>query len=257
MREDLERHYEHLAAHYDATWGHRPDYLDWMEERIQSRLELKPDHWIGDIGAGTGLFLRRLMRYASPDRPVVCVDPSQAMLDRLPRDPRLRPVRATAEEVAAGRAPLPCDRFDALVVKEAVHHFSELERTLTGLAGRLAPGGRLLIVTLPPKIGYPLFQAALDRFAAGQPEPETIATALRAAGLETHVDYDEYPVRIERELWARLVRGRWMSVLSSFSDEELARGLAEMAERHPDDPLEFPDQFAFITGRRAGGAPHD
>ena len=256
MRDDLERHYRHLAATYDDTWGHRPDYVDWMAERIHARLDLRPDHWIGDIGAGTGLFLRRLMRYASPERPVVCVDPSPDMLERLPRDPRLHPVRATAEDIAEGRAALPCDRFDALLIKEAVHHFSELERTLAGLADRLAPGGRILIVTLPPKIDYPLFQTALDRFAAGQPEPDTVAAALRTAGLRTTVEYDAYTVRIERELWHRLVRNRWMSVLSSFSDEELAAGLAEMAERYPDEQLVFPDRFAFITGRRED-APTD
>ncbi|WP_254886092.1 methyltransferase domain-containing protein [Streptomyces sp. NA02950] len=60
--------------------------------------------------------------------------------------------------------------LDAVLIKEAVHHFTDLEKTLNGLAGLLAPGGRLLIVTLPPKIDYPLFPAAIDRFAEGQPD---------------------------------------------------------------------------------------
>lgn len=250
MHKQLEHHYTQVAENYDSTWSHRPDYLDWMEAHIHARLDLHPGQWIGDIGAGTGLFLRRLMHYATPETPVVCVDPSQPMLDRLPEDPRLHPVLATAEDLVAGKAELPSETFDSIVIKEAVHHFTDPEHTLAGLADRLRPGGRLLIVTLPPRLEYPLFQSALDRFAANQPDPQDLTDALRKAGLTASAEFAEFPVRIDRELWVELVGGCWMSVLSSFSEDELRRGLAEIEQRHPEQQLEFPDRFAFITGRR-------
>lgn len=263
MDADLERHYSRLASAYDSTWAGRPEYLDWMERQIVSRLRLRRGERTADIGAGTGLFLRRLLEYADEETPVVCVDPSQPMLDRLPHDPRLLPLRATAEEFAEGaRGPggpleLPYPEFDAVLIKEAVHHFPDLPSTLSGLARRLAPGGRILIVTLPPKLEYPLFRAALDRFAAHQPEPEHIEAALRRAGLETRTTYAQFPVAVERDHWMRLVAGRWMSVLSTFSDAELADGLEEMAGSaavRPGGVLHFPDRFAFVEGRAAPAA---
>ncbi|UGY91885.1 class I SAM-dependent methyltransferase [Streptomyces gobiensis] len=250
MDEQLQHHYTQLADTYDDTWGHRPAYLDWMEEHISRRLRVSPGEWIADIGAGTGLFLRRLLPYATEQTPVVCVDPSAAMLARLPQDPRLHPVQATAEELAAGQVELPCDTVDALVIKEAVHHFTDLDHTLVGLADQLSADGRVLIVTLPPQLKYPLFQTALDRFAAGQPEPESVAAALRKAGLKATTTIEEFPVSIERDRWLRLVANRWMSVLSTFSDTELSSGLEEIAEEHPSPQLEFPDRFAFILGHR-------
>ncbi|MGP3979611.1 class I SAM-dependent methyltransferase [Streptomyces sp. KR80] len=252
MDDQLQHHYMQLADTYDDTWGHRPAYVDWMADGIQRRLNPRPGEWIADIGAGTGLFLNRLLPYATTLTPVVCVDPSAAMLGRLPRDPRIHPLQATAEELATGRAALPCDALDVLVIKEAVHHFNDLDDTLAGLADRLSPTGRILIVTLPPKLTYPLFQAALSRFADGQPVPETIAATLRRAGLTTTVAIDEFPVAIDRDRWLRLVAGRWMSVLSTFSDAELDRGLEEIAEQHPEQRLEFADQFAFILAQKNG-----
>jgi ubiquinone/menaquinone biosynthesis C-methylase UbiE len=250
--QQLRHHYTRLAQTYDDTWAHRPEYLDWMTEHIEGRLRPRPGDRIGDIGAGTGLFVRRLMAHATERTPLVCVDPTEAMLAQLPRSSRLHPVLATAEDLAQGHLDVPYDAFDALVIKETVHHFADLTTTMAGLADRLADGGRLLVVTLPAKLEYPLFQAALDQFAAGQPEPETVADAMRGAGLAVTTEFEEFPVSLARDRWLRLVANRWMSVLSTFTDTELDRGLGEIAEHHPDARLDFTDRFAFVLGRRAG-----
>jgi ubiquinone/menaquinone biosynthesis C-methylase UbiE len=248
--DELQQHYENLAETYDATWDHRPHYVDWMQDHIRTQLQLKAGQRIADIGVGTGLFLRELLPYGTPETPVVAVDPSASMLDRLPEDPRLRPVLATAEDVVARKVELPHDRFDVIMGKESVHHFEDIDATVAGLCKMLLPGGRILFVTLPPKLDYPLFQAALDRFASRQPEPEFVAAAMGSAGLDASVTYEEWQVTMERDEWLRIVRNQWMSVLSSFSDEEIASGLDEIAARYPEPTLQFTDRFAFVLGRR-------
>ncbi len=250
MDDQLEQHYEHLAETYDATWDHRPDYVDWMQDHIRNHLQLKSGQRIVDIGAGTGLFLKRLLPYGTPETPVVAVEPSAPMLDRLPEDPRLTGVLATAEEIVAGNAKVPYDEVDVMMGKEAVHHFKDIDATVAGLCRMLAPGGRILFVSLPPKLQYPLFQAALDRFASKQPDPEAVAEAMRGAGLEASVTYEEWQVKVERDEWVRLVGNQWMSVLSSFSDEEIARGQEEIRARYTEPELQFVDRFAFISGRK-------
>ncbi len=252
MSHDLAGHYERLADRYDDTWGHSPDYVAWMNQRVFDRLLIGPGHRVADVGAGTGLFLRSLVRQVTADNPIVCVDPSQAMLDRLPDDPRLVPLCATAEEVASGAIELPYRRLDAIVIKETVHHFADVATTLAGLADLLDAGGRLLVVSLPPTLEYPLFTAALERFAAHQPEPDDIGSAMRAAGLDVTLDFDVYTVRVDAEHYAQLVARRWMSVLSTFDDDELAAGLDEMRSRNRSGELVFADRFAFVLGRKPG-----
>jgi hypothetical protein len=49
-----------------------------------------------------------------------------------------------------------------------------------------------------------------------------------------------------------MVRGRYMSLLTSFADDELAAGLQEMEARYRgDDYLDFTDRFDFIVASKA------
>ncbi|MFC8099974.1 class I SAM-dependent methyltransferase [Streptomyces sp. NPDC057363] len=251
-RRDVRGHYDGLAAEYDEHWIYGPEYVPWMSGRISEALCLDPTDRIADIGSGTGLFTREVARQLRPSHPILCVDPSEAMLRELgaPPPPALTPIVASAEDFAEGRARLPYEELDAIWLKESVHHVTDQARTLRGLADRLAPGGRLLIVMLPATIRYPLFKAALARFEELQPDPAVIGSHLRRAGLETRVDHIEHVLRIDRDRYLGMVRARYMSLLSTFSDSEIEEGVEEMRAAHPEPVLAFPDRFAFVLGRR-------
>jgi SAM-dependent methyltransferase len=253
-RRDLRGHYEGLAAEYDEHWVYGPDYIPWMSGRIAETLRLTPTDRIADIGAGTGLFAREIAGRLNPDRPILCVDPSEAMLHQLssPPPPGLTPLVASAEDIAKGRVQLPYEHLDAMWLKESVHHLADPAHTLRGLAERLSPGGRLLVVMLPASIRYPLFEAALTRFEELQPDPAHIVGHLRAAGLEAGLTHVEHELRIDRERYIGMVRARYMSLLSTFSDSEIEKGIEEMRAAHPEPVLVFPDRFAFILGQRGG-----
>jgi hypothetical protein len=103
---------------------------------------------------------------------------------------------------------------------------------------------------LPATIQYPLFKAALDRFEELQPDPADIQEHLHRAGLVTRLDHVEHELRIDRERYLGMVRARYMSLLSTFSDREIEEGIEEMRAAHPEPVLVFPDRFAFVLGRR-------
>jgi SAM-dependent methyltransferase len=241
-------HYQRLAARYNDNWAYNPAHITWMTSRILEHAAIAPGQTVADIGCGTGLYSRGLAAAST----VICADPSQAMLDQLPAEPALIPVLASAEDIAGHRVTLPAGRLDAIVIKEALHHVPADRRpaVLHGLAGLLPPGGRILIVMLPVRIDYPLFTAALERFATLQPDPADVAAILSATGLETEVTYDSYRLTVEKDRYLSMVRSRYMSLLSTFTDTELDRGITEIRDRHPGDHLEFTDQFAFIRGTR-------
>jgi SAM-dependent methyltransferase len=241
-------HYDRLAASYDENWAaHNEAFNGWMSDRILERLGLQADDRVVDLGCGTGIFSNAL---ATQVHRVVCVDPSPKMLAQLPPNNRaLVPLQASAEDVASGGVGLPYEHVDAILIKEALHHVHNRETVVAGVARLLAPGGRMLVVTLPTVISYPLFRRALEVFTEHQPDPAGIAGAMRAAGLAVKVTYDTYRREFARERYVAMVRNRHMSLLSKFGDAELENGITEIEREHPEEVLEFDDRFAFVLGR--------
>jgi SAM-dependent methyltransferase len=248
MQGDMQAHYDRLAASYNDNWIYNPEFIDWMTGHIVDRLGVRPDDRVADIGCGTGLYSRGLARHSAH---VLCIDPSQGMLDRLPEDEALIPLRASAEEVVSGLRSLPFDHFDAVLAKESIHHVHDPAAALQGLVHMLNSGGRLLVVMLPTRIDYPLFTAALELFERLQPDPDDIADAMRIAGLKVDLRYESFGLSIEKARYMRMVRSRYMSLLSSFDDEDLERGISEINERYTGERLEFTDRHAFVLGTRA------
>jgi SAM-dependent methyltransferase len=251
MGQAMREHYARLADTYDDNWAYSDAYLDWMAGQIAASLELGGSDRIADLGCGTGLYASRIAELVRPRVPVLCIDPSQAMLDRIPPSPAgLTAIRASGEELSQGRVALPYPALDAMWIKEAVHHFADPATALGGLAGLLAPGGRLLVAMLPATIAYPLFPAATARFEEQQPDPVDILAHLRDAGLDARLDYVEYELRIDRERYLGMVRSHYMSLLSTFTHEELEAGIEQIRVDHPESVLVFPDRFAFVLGRK-------
>lgn len=247
---DTTEHYNRLAKQYDENWAHRPDYVAWMAGRIAESLRPSPGERMLDLGSGTGLFLRELVKSATPETPIICADPFQSMLDQVPEDPRYRTLCASAEDIATGKAPLPYDTLDVIACKETIHHVRDIPGTLASLARMMNPGGRILLVSLVPRLEYPLFQAALDRFEQNHPDPEGMRRDMEAAGLRSELSYGEWPVTVDRDEWAELVRRQWMSVLSTFGKDEIEDGVQEIRQRYQPGKISFKDRFAFVYGEK-------
>jgi len=214
-----------------------------MTDCIQRRLRVTEGDLVADIGCGTGLYARKLARYAAV---VVCAEPSAPMLAQVPAGDKLIPVAASAEDLAAGRVGLPHGGYNAILLKEVLHHVEDPAAVIAGLARLLRPGGRMLVVMLPTQISYPLFAAALDLFTAGQPDPAVIVGNVRTAGLHAALTYQSFPLTFPTERYLQMVRNRYMSLLSDFDDAQLEAGVAEIRHAHPGQTIVFTDTFAFV-----------
>ncbi|TDD62596.1 methyltransferase domain-containing protein [Actinomadura darangshiensis] len=241
------RHYQRLAARFEENWAYSPAFVEWMTSQLVKRLNPCPGEWAADVGCGTGLYSRGL---AERTRGVACVDPCGAMLAQLPTDPALVPVRASLEDLAMGSVWMPRPEFEVVLAKEVLHHAAGTGVALRTLASLVAPGGRLLLVLLAPKLDYPLFAAALERYGRHPADTGSIAAQLAACGLHSEVSTASFPLTIGKDRWLEMVADRWMSLLSKFDDVQLAAGIAEIDATYSGPVLEFDDSFVFVLARR-------
>ena len=120
--------------------------------RLLELLELKPGMTVADVGAGFGAWTMRLARAIGPSGRVYATDLGAAQLAAL-RDAtaRERANNVTIIEGAVSSTNLPALCCDAILIRDAYHHFTQPDALIKSLAASLKPGGRLAVIDFPPR----------------------------------------------------------------------------------------------------------
>ena len=120
--------------------------------RLMELLELKPGMTVADVGAGFGAWTMRFARSLGPQGRVYATDLGAAQLSAL-RDSvqRERLNNVTVLEGGASATNLPPLCCDAILVRDAYHHFTNPDDMVKSLAASLKPGGRLAVIDFPPR----------------------------------------------------------------------------------------------------------
>lgn len=247
MRDVVTEHYRSLAERYTDLLSYSPDFVGTHARKMAAQLELREDHVLVDLAGGTGIFARALLELVPLRERVICVDPYPEMLDQVPDGAHIR----TVVDDALGFSQRS-GTYDRILIKEAIHHVEERKELFENLHQRLRPGGILLLVHVPPDLEYPLFSAALERSRTWHADPDELVDLLEGSGFRVERDQLVYWHRLPKRDYFEMVENCYMSVLTSFSEEERRAGLREMEQRYSDqDVLEFPDRFDYLTAHRA------
>jgi SAM-dependent methyltransferase len=243
MREMLREHYTRLAEKYDDFLYYSPKFVRTLTTKMIEKLALQPDDVLLDLACGTGMYSLDILKQVPLKHPVQAVDPFAEMLAAIPEGSGLTPVCMDALAYSAKR-----NGYTKAFMKEAVHHVDDKAQLFANVYDSLPQGGAFLLVHVPPTIQYPLFDAALERALNWHARPDELQKLLREAGFEVEHDDLSYLHSIPKMKYFAMVESQYMTVLSSFSAEELAAGLQEMKLRYADtELLEFVDHFDYIT----------
>lgn len=129
----------------------------WYRREALLRAGLRPGLQVMDVGMGTGLVSREILRITGEPHRLVGVDPSPGMM----RQARF----AQQVECRLGRAedlPLPDGSVDFLVMGYALRHIADFSAAAAEFRRVLRPGGRLLVleITRPEgRLGRTLLKA--------------------------------------------------------------------------------------------------
>jgi ubiquinone/menaquinone biosynthesis C-methylase UbiE len=120
--------------------------------RLADLLELKPGMTVADVGAGFGAWSMRFARWLGPAGRVYATDVGAAQLASMRESmAREKLTNVTIVEGGAAAANLPAACCDAILVRDAYHHFTQPDDMVRSLAASLKPGGRLAIIDFRPR----------------------------------------------------------------------------------------------------------
>jgi precorrin-6B methylase 2 len=120
--------------------------------RLVQVLELKPGMTVADVGAGFGAWTMAFSRWLGPAGRVYASDIGTAQLTALRESvQRERLNNVTVVEGGVNTTNLPALCCDAILIRDAYHHFTSPDDVVKSLAASLKPGGRLAVIDFPPR----------------------------------------------------------------------------------------------------------
>jgi ubiquinone/menaquinone biosynthesis C-methylase UbiE len=240
----IDDHYQRIAGRYSEYLSYSGDFVPALAAKMAEMLRLSEDDVLVDLGGGTGIYTAAILDQVKLRRPVVLVDFSAEMLEQVPEDLPVEKVHVDALTFSSQRR-----HYDKVLIKETVHHVDDRLTLFRNLYERLQPGGALLLVHVPPELDYPLFEAAKERARRWHADPDELERLLGEAGFRTARDAVDWRHAVPKQRYFEMVASQYMSVLSSFSGEEIDQGLREMKEAHAEvEVLEFTDHFDYLAG---------
>jgi SAM-dependent methyltransferase len=203
-------------------------------------LQPAPHHQLGDLGAGTGLFLQRLNHKIGFYKTPIAVEPDPRMVAIAKQRTGMRCIDVTAEEYLA-KAPA----FDRLILK-MIHHIPDRTTLWHQIRAKMNPGGRALVMTRPQVPGLPFFDKAMEAFVRSQPALNLLMDEISQAGLIPEFSWVSRPMSLERDHWEKLLRNRFSSNLNELSDDDIEAGIVQMRQRFPGRVIEFHEYMVII-----------
>jgi ubiquinone/menaquinone biosynthesis C-methylase UbiE len=252
-------HYRKVPDVYHSSWFYRcgSPYEKWLMDLILDcfKINMRAENTvIADLGGGTGRCASLLHDAADIKLNVLCVDPSADMLALAQQRPG---VDILEQDCVAFASSLLDRSFDIFLLKEMIHHVPVelISEVFANLYRGLRSNGLCLVVTRPSvNIDYPFFEAAKTIWRKAQPDAQVYKDAMLTSGFQSVVVREHiFPVRMQQSAWLGAIADRVWSTFShdNFSDDELERGIIEIAAQHPPDErgdIEFKERLIFIEG---------
>jgi len=237
----MKKHYKKLANNFDRVWKFSENYKEWAVERIGCYLSLNKDDIFVDVGGGTGVFTNLINEKFLP-KATYCVEPEKSMCNIAEEYSNFKTICSDAfffvNELKY--------EYTKILFKEVVHHIDNRKKLWNDIFNSINKNGRILIYTRPQNIKFPLFKKAKEEFFKNQPHYDLIVNELENVGFRVEVSLESFTFELSKEEWYDMLKAKFMSDLSVFSDEEILEGINELENNNQSNTYTLEDEIIFI-----------
>jgi len=212
-------------------------------EQIVGALALRPGMSAADVGAGEGRFTTALARQVGAAGRIYATEVESDKLahiqERLKADGFANVRTVLGDQSTTG---LPEGCCDAILLRMVYHHFTDPTAMRRSLWSALKPGGRVVVIEVPPHAGWRKLEGVKERGGHGILAPELIAD-MKGDGFTVvarHEDWpgedDSYCVVFQRPTLSRTVPASNAPTASSAGTGESSRSPAATSSTRVGQP---------------------
>jgi SAM-dependent methyltransferase len=241
----VKTHYDSIAKVFNKVWQFSDGYKNWILGNIQELLELDKDDILIDIGGGTGTFTS-MLKDKSNIKKAICVEPSQSMFQEAKNFKNIDFICQDALSFSKSTS----IQYNKILLKEVIHHIENRQKLWKNLYENLPKKSKILIITRPKKIKFPLFNKALEEFSKNQPPIDILIEELEENKFIVFSKILSYSFTLSNSEWYMMIENRFMSDLGKFSNKEINLGISELKNNHKDHSYNIKDDIIFIVATK-------
>ncbi len=238
----MNKHYEKIAEDFNKVWKFSDEYKTWAVDKIGNYLKLKSSDVFVDIGGGTGTFTNMINKKFELKKSY-CVEPEFKMCELAQEYSNIEVICSDA----FGFLKNSQYKYNKILFKEVIHHIKDRKSLWHNIYHTIEDNGRLLIYTRPKKNKFPLFKKAKEEFYKNQPSYSEMVEELEQSKFKTNVSLKSFTFKLSKDEWYHMLKSRFMSDLSVFTDTEIMQGIDELKKENTSDTFIIEDEIVFIT----------
>lgn len=241
----MDTHYNNIADVFNKVWKFSNGYKTWVIDNINKYLDLKEEDILVDIGGGTGTFTSMIKKISNVKR-AICVEPSFDMCNKAKNIDNIECVCEDAYSFSKTNNV----GYNKILLKEVVHHINCRKDVWNNFYKNLPFNSKILIITRPQDIKFPLFKRALEVFKENQPPIEDLVKELEDSKFEVVYEIKKYTFPLSNDEWYMMIENRFMSDLNVFSDEQIKNGIDELKNKHVGDTYDIEDNIIYLVATK-------
>lgn len=255
-KELIEIEFSGQAEHFDkpGLTLSKQELLDW----IVTNLDLRPEHHVLDVAAGTCLLSRNIAPHVAK---VTALDATAAMLERGGREIAAAGIENIETRLGdAAQMPFDDKSFDLVVSRLALHHFQDCQIPFAEMVRVAKPGGRIGVADLlsPENPAYKKMYNHLERLRDPSHvmalDQDEILDLMHKHGLEVR-SQDTLDVEVDFERWLAMasggkIPGNREALLQALKEEMQGGETTGMRPCMRDGRLIFLQTWGVFTARK-------
>ena len=236
-------HYDSLGDVYDKLWSFEQDHAVQMIQDMITALDITSSDVIADLGGGTGKWAQPLAIKTNCST-VYCVDPVKSMVDQARARKEIIAVHQSVKEFVSNKE----NKVTKYIAQRSVHHFEDRANLWSEMYQNLPRGGKLLTVTSSDNCqSYPFPSIVAKWLKAQTSSFEALFSEFKETEFDVAASEKYYKSLIPKRTWFEMIRGRFISSLSQFTDDELEAGIMELDGTLTEDSVEVTVNYYFFV----------